>query len=334
MSIHAWSDEYISEFPEIDEQHKTFFKIINDFATENDKSVHAADILAFLTNLAKYADNHFRVEEALMERYGYPLLAHHRDAHRELKDTVAEVKSDVQRKQLKNPYANVIDLCTDWINEHIVREDMTFFNFCKNRGYDLGRNFAGRKCEMMTMDNKFLASGKIQSAKVNEVVIAGIAEKRVPVNLNDMVKVSSLSNERESQTFIAKVFFSVPGMIKLFNATVIQTENSRQDFRVPTKIEGTLWLDDKGFPVTINDVSAGGMRVSSGHAFEFGKTGKIAFTIQNVALEIPCKIVRATKKVGAPNTFGIRFATMTRTDAETVNAFVFNKQTQARRKNA
>ncbi|MCL2579366.1 MAG: bacteriohemerythrin [Oscillospiraceae bacterium] len=332
MAVFTWSDDYNSGFEKVDEQHKALFEMINDFAAQGGEGLSNSKISAFLFELNSAATDHFLTEEEIMLSHVYPLLEHHKDAHRNIKEALIEVRSEISRKAVKNPFMSVMEICTGWLNDHILQEDVYFFNYCRNRKYNLGRHFVGRKCEILAMDNEFLTAGKISRVDMDNVVINNLSRAQINVDLNDIVKVSSLSDKQESQTFIAKVFFSQAGVIKLFNATIIQTENNRTAFRVPVKIEAVLTLSNDRFPVLIRDISQAGLRIETTADFEVGGSGKVVFTLQDRVLEIPCEVLRSIKRVGATNTFALKFPPLGRIEAETVTAFVLNKQAQARRK--
>jgi len=332
MSIRTWSDDYASGFPALDAQHKRLFEMINTFATKNAGSMSRDISIEFLNNLEAYCIAHFGLEEQMMAENDYPLTEYHTDIHKNLKQTVEEVKAKLEKDELKGSFTTVVNFATDWLNNHIAQDDLAFSSYCQNKDYDLGQQLLGRICEVLTMDNRLLGSGKIESVDKNSVVISNASKTQISANLNDMVKISSLSEKQETQSFLAKVYSSTVEELKLFNASTIQTENHRKFFRVPTSLKATLRFDDKVVPVTITDISAGGMMIESKQMLELDQFVSIDFVVQNNRLIELCNVKRVIKDTNTQNIYGLQFAAMNSSNSGKINSFVFNKQTSARRK--
>ena len=58
MLIRAWTDDFISGFPDVDEQHKTLFQMINTIAAEDGKNISNNVLIAFLNDLGAYCGYH------------------------------------------------------------------------------------------------------------------------------------------------------------------------------------------------------------------------------------------------------------------------------------
>ena len=331
MSIRAWSDTFVSGFTKIDTQHKKLFQMLSSFAEKNGDNASTRDILTLLDELGDYCKSHFHTEESVMEQYGFPLIEYHRGLHKNLKRALIKMRKMTEQHAFKDPHTSVVKVCADWFYNHIALEDLTFASFYKNRDYSLGEHFVGRKCELLTVDNKFLGTGDIQSVDRSEVVVSNSTGSAIPLNLNEIVKVKSISGQHENQTFLARVFFSTPEIIKLFNATVIQTVNNRQHFRVSVKLNAKLLKEELLFNVTITDISEGGLMIDSKKQLEVGDIVTIYFEAQGVRFVESCEVVRAVNESGSSSTYGIRFLSMKNSDADKINSFVLNKQAEARR---
>ena len=330
MAIRAWSDDLLSGFTTIDEQHKKLFDLVNSFAAENDgiSSVHV--LSPFIDDLLEYCDTHFKYEEDLMDRYSYPLTSYHSDLHSGMKRSLLVMKNHLEQQTLKNPYQSVMALCSGWLYNHVAWEDLTFSSFHKNRDHTLGSHFVGRKCELLTVGNEFLGTGTIDSVKKNEVSISNSTDTAIPLSLNQMIKVSSVSQQRESQTFLARVFYSTPYVVRLYNATLIQATNKRQHYRVPTKLDAKVRTEDDSFFVTILDISAGGLMIESNHKLNPGDVISVSFEVQNIKFSEYCEVVRILRTSESSSTYGTKFVSVHRADADKINSLVFKIQASAR----
>jgi hemerythrin-like metal-binding protein len=331
MSVRTWSDDYVSGFSEIDTHHKTLFAMINSFADENDEHTSINTIMEFLDSLMKYCEYHFSCEEKIMTENNYPLVEYHKDIHKDLTNTVKKIRAQLGSNSIKDPYIAVVGFSTDWLNNHIASDDLSFLSFYKNRDYDLSANFLGKQCTVAKLNNEILGMGKIKSIHKNEVVIEHLVEKRLPLEVNDMVKVSAPSSRSSTQMFIAKTYYSGPEEIKLFNATVIMTLNRRQHFRVTADIEAVLWLGDMPFPVSIVNIGAGGALINLQRLLAPSQEVKLEFVVENNRFMENCREIHAIKRVGAPNSYGLEFTAMADSQLDKLITYVFNRQTLTQR---
>lgn len=331
MSIRAWSDDLISGFPKIDAQHKKLFQTISDFSDKHYNSASSHDAIEFLNELEIYCRNHFNYEESLMMEHSFPLTDYHINLHKDLKRLISKMRNHAEQLNLTDPHKSIIKVCADWLHNHIAWEDLTFISFYRNREYSLGDHFVGRKCELLTIDNKLLGTGDIQSIQKSEVVVANTSNTAIPLKMNEMVKVKSVSETQENQTFLARVFFSIPEIVKLFNATIIQTVNKRQHFRVSAKLAAKLLAHEKVFPVVILDISAGGLMVESLQELQIGDVVTVNFIAQETKFKEPCEIVRVIPGSGSTNTYGVKFLSLSHSLSDKINSYVFTKQASVRR---
>jgi hemerythrin-like metal-binding protein len=123
VSIFVWSKSlYGIGDEEIDAQHERLFKLGNELYDAY-KQLKSREILArMFVQLLLYTQEHFKAEEALMERSGYPGLAEHREEHEKL---VAELMQFIERYQTgKQDLSNeVMQFVKDWLLDHITERD-------------------------------------------------------------------------------------------------------------------------------------------------------------------------------------------------------------------
>jgi len=333
MIIPTWSADFITGYEDIDEQHKTMFGMISDFAKNNNEKSSSHVSLAFLDDLADYCGNHTMFEERLMEEHRYPLAVYHEDLHKKLRNDIRIIRAQIANKQ-SNPYMSIIEFSVEWLNVHVADDDLTFFSYCRNMNYDLGEYFVGRKCEVLTKNNEYLGDGMIENVEKNTVIITNAKDVRIPAQLNDIVKITSLCGQRGTQTFIATVYYSTTEALKLFNATIIQTENKRTHFRVLTDLDATLRLENKKQHARITDLSAGGLRIETEIALKTNQSLPIEFTIQNSRLMVLCKVVRVLRGAGSMNEYGLKYEFLSNADTDKIFSYVLNRQILARRQKA
>ncbi len=134
---YCWKNEYKLNINIIDEQHKSLFDAIEDLEklinSEGNQS-HAVD--ALLALLIHYTDYHFKAEEQLLEKIGYPDLPQHCQLHKELKNSVLNFLQEQKEKTLD--VNNFLVFLRYWLVKHILVEDRKYANFLQKKGQNLG----------------------------------------------------------------------------------------------------------------------------------------------------------------------------------------------------
>ena len=122
-----WSDDYLVGITEIDEQHKAFFEATHRLYDhilncEGEKAIEES-----VTFLRDYANNHFRIEEAFMQKHGFPRLEEHRKLHAEFFDMLEALVQDLALFGPSQHLADhALEVSQDWLIRHIIDEDSQY----------------------------------------------------------------------------------------------------------------------------------------------------------------------------------------------------------------
>ena len=126
MSYFPWSDEYSVHVRMIDNDHKDLVKTVNVLHEAISNGAPHDQISHIIASLAKYVDEHFAREEALMESYDYPALARHKRIHRQLARTVHAIRTIFNHEPNRIDPTKLLIFLRDWLVHHILKEDMQF----------------------------------------------------------------------------------------------------------------------------------------------------------------------------------------------------------------
>ena len=124
----VWSDKFSVGVKILDSQHKQLVSFINKLIQSPDASTSSETISDILTDMTRYAREHFRLEETLMAKHHYPHLDQHKKTHATFSQRVAELSlatiknDDVVPRQL-------LDYLYGWLQNHILEEDMRYKTF-------------------------------------------------------------------------------------------------------------------------------------------------------------------------------------------------------------
>ena len=120
MPQFVWTEKMSVGDPLMDAQHRQILDLLNTF---NDLMT-PADIRNAVACMFRYADTHFRDEEALLERVGSPLLDKQRHEHHAFLSKAAELSGqDTADISLQIRLATFL---TRWLMQHILTEDMKY----------------------------------------------------------------------------------------------------------------------------------------------------------------------------------------------------------------
>lgn len=133
--IAEWRPEYSVYVRSMDEQHKRFFEILNRLFESLVTGRIEDEGEVILRGLEDYTRAHFRSEEVIMERYGYPEkeLEAHRREHRRF----TQIVQDYREKYEANPAAigmPMFYVVKSWFTDHILGTDKRYGEYFKRLG--------------------------------------------------------------------------------------------------------------------------------------------------------------------------------------------------------
>jgi len=119
--------------PYIDNQHKKLLDIANDFHKAVYENKGGESLFKILNALIKYADQHFRDEEKVMEAADYPhdKTVEHKKIHEQLIMDIFRLQQECNQSAEKTIYELELFL-NSWLINHILTTDKQLAPYCKN----------------------------------------------------------------------------------------------------------------------------------------------------------------------------------------------------------
>jgi hemerythrin len=133
VSLLNWSDSYSVNVRELDTQHKKLIELINELhdGMKLGKGKEASGKV--LNELVTYTGFHFKSEEKLFEKYGFPETIKHKRQHDDLVEQVMTFK-----KSFDEGHGVVtVDLMVflkNWLTNHILNTDKNYSQFLNSKG--------------------------------------------------------------------------------------------------------------------------------------------------------------------------------------------------------
>jgi len=120
----------VTGIPEMDNQHRRLFDLINQLADAISEGRTSQELLKIIDGLADYTVNHFREEETMMRSNGMPDLEGHMAIHRKFVETVVQARQDfASGKGMVG--SQLIKFLSDWLVQHIGGQDQKYKKYAK-----------------------------------------------------------------------------------------------------------------------------------------------------------------------------------------------------------
>lgn len=133
-ALFQWSDDFSVGIPEIDNQHKMLFELINRVFQAALHQEHKSSISEILDTLVDYTRSHFVLEEKLLLAASYANLSEHQQEHRRF---VEKMESVVRKFLLEEKVVTfeLINFLKHWLKEHILETDMAYAGALARSGF-------------------------------------------------------------------------------------------------------------------------------------------------------------------------------------------------------
>jgi hemerythrin len=133
MPLLNWNEGYSVNISQIDSQHKKLVDIINDLH-DSMKAGKSKEILdKILNELINYTSNHFKTEEDMFDKYGYPDKIAHNKQHGDLVDQVLKFKSNFESgKSVLS--IDLMNFLKDWLVQHMTGSDKKYSSYLNGKG--------------------------------------------------------------------------------------------------------------------------------------------------------------------------------------------------------
>lgn len=126
----VWSDDFLTQVSEIDEQHRMLVQLINDAQGKLGANPDQKLLEGITRDLLSYAIYHFETEAELMQEYGYTEAAsdEHNNQHRAFSNAVVQVRENLKIGKLISS-EDLLAFLSNWLVDHIMRTDQALGAF-------------------------------------------------------------------------------------------------------------------------------------------------------------------------------------------------------------
>lgn len=136
----AFTSKYKTGIDEIDEEHRQLFRMVketHDVIQDNLLYDKYDQIIYVVNRLKDYTKDHFKHEEAYMERVGYPGIEKQREAHQAFCDKLAEIQLEDMDNNQQKYLENLIEFLLNWLSVHILHMDKEIGNYLSDLTHEI-----------------------------------------------------------------------------------------------------------------------------------------------------------------------------------------------------
>lgn len=127
----VWNEAMSVGRPELDSDHQRLIGIINRLWVAEDNGNR--QVIEFvLDDLVQYTESHFKREEHMMDDVDYPDFERHRRIHQAICRRLEEIRWEYFQGLREELRGEILEFLKDWLNEHILGEDMRYRPYLQN----------------------------------------------------------------------------------------------------------------------------------------------------------------------------------------------------------
>ena len=123
-----WQDEYCTGIDILDTQHKRMFELGNSIT-----SLKPEETRQLITELYRYALEHFSTEEDHMKKIAYPEMMRHRQQHEAIIEKLNQMTANFIPDERHTLKLKVFFF--NWFTTHILKEDKRYVDFANARQF-------------------------------------------------------------------------------------------------------------------------------------------------------------------------------------------------------
>ena len=136
MALITWTDELAVGVREFDDDHRRLIALINRLWEASEHRQGRDELDGIFTELVEYTRTHFRREEDLFARWGYPGADRHGQKHQGLVSQLADLQARFRDGGTEALADETFEFLRDWLIHHILGDDAIYGTFFRHLGID------------------------------------------------------------------------------------------------------------------------------------------------------------------------------------------------------
>jgi hemerythrin-like metal-binding protein len=136
LAENLWKDEYKTDIPVIDEQHRWFCQLLERLEAAFEEGRSVTFLGDALRELVSYANVHFEYEEKALANFKYSHAKEHAQEHHLFRLRLADILKDLKSGK-DIPAREVIAFMRHWLTHHLSSSDALYAKEFRAKGVAL-----------------------------------------------------------------------------------------------------------------------------------------------------------------------------------------------------
>lgn len=134
MHFLEWNENISVDIKEFDEYQKILINIINRLWTANTDNASRDDIISIFKELVSISNQHFKSEEELFHKWGYPGAVRHAHSHAQIQDTLKKYFNVFLNSSATELDKDLFDFLEKTYMNHIFEDDVRYRSYFSELG--------------------------------------------------------------------------------------------------------------------------------------------------------------------------------------------------------
>lgn len=132
MPLMTWDESFSVGNLLLDSDHHILINLLNQLHDALDTGQSREVVGSVVNVLAEYVEHHFRREEAILMRVGYPEREAHGLQHRKLEERFSGIRNRWQAGERSALGEEVLEFLKKWLTDHILVSDKAYRPWLEN----------------------------------------------------------------------------------------------------------------------------------------------------------------------------------------------------------
>jgi hemerythrin-like metal-binding protein len=136
MTTTTWNPALETGHADIDHQHRTLFARADRLIEAVQGGSGDAEVAYVFRFLREYVHEHFKAEEGLMHRHGYPEVELHAGLHQQIRHRLDDMLAAYERDGGSLALLRDVEaMMRGWLSQHIGEKDRAFANYLRSQNH-------------------------------------------------------------------------------------------------------------------------------------------------------------------------------------------------------
>jgi hemerythrin len=127
----SWEEKYRTGIKEIDDQHKYFIELLNNYFHAADENRSQEEMKELFRKISDYAIEHFTTEEKYFDKFNFQEAEEHKLKHQEMLNEIKIIKTIKDKDDVD---FSVMLFLSEWLDEHLEKMDQNYVECFKRHG--------------------------------------------------------------------------------------------------------------------------------------------------------------------------------------------------------